>query len=805
MLSDLKITLRRLSKSPGFASVALITLALGIGACTAMFSLVHTVLLRPLPFTEPARLVWIENTLKGAGMSGETTTVDNFLDWRAQSTSFQDMGAYFAFFDYNGYILTGKGDPQRLRGVGVSQNFLQVLGVQTALGRSFVKEECVYNGRPAALLGHDFWLRSFGGDPAIVGKSITLNNTPTVVVGILPASFNFGAIFTPGTQVDFLTPFPLSPETNSYGNTLAVIGRLKPGATIAQAQAEMDVLTSRLSHAHPERGIFGAHLSPLDDHIRGSFRPAFTILSFAVLCVLLIACLNLSNLLLARANSRRKDLMVRVALGAGRGALVRESLVEAMVLALGGSILGVLFAQFSCEAIANLDAFGIPLLKTTRIDGSSLLFALSITGAAGLLSGLLPALHVARSDLQGHLSGAGQRSSGGRRAAGVRRGLVIAELALACVLLVGAGLLIRSFERLLEVNPGFQAENAQAWRIEPIINFTTFESVRSYFETLIHRVEAVPGVESVGITDTLPLGRNRAWGAAAKGKTYRPGEYPNAYPRIVDYRYLPTMRIPLRSGRYFTPGDGSTSPHVIIINQAMAQELWPNQNAIGQYVVVGFTSGGDWRVVGVVENVRHQGLDAAPGPEMYLPWIQCNAMAAVELVIRSPRRVDSLAADVRSVLKDFDPNLPRTGFRTLEQIVDSSVAPRRMVTQILGVFSWLALALAAVGLYGVTAYSVGQRTQEIGIRVAVGAQRADVFRLVIGEGMRTVGIGIALGLAASLLTTRVLGSLLYGISATDPLIFASIAIMLALVALLACYLPARRAMGIDPISALRSE
>jgi predicted permease len=802
MLTDLKFALRRLAKSRGFTSVALITLALGIGACTAMFSLVHAVILRPLPLRDPSRLVWMENTIPSAGLSGQTTRVDNLLDWRAASTSFQELGAYFAFFDYNSYILTGQGEPERLRGVGITQNFLHVLGVEPALGRGFVMEECVWNGRPAALLSHGTWERRFARDPGIVGKTISLNNTPTQVVGVLPASFDFGAIFTPGTQVDFLTPFPLASETNSWGNTLAVVGRLKAGITRGQAQAEMDVLNQRLERAHPERFLFGARLSPLDDHIRGAFRSAFTILSFAVACVLMIACLNLSNLLLARAHAKRGEFALRSALGAGRGQLIRQTLAETLLLALGGSILGVLLAEYAVEAIAGLDAFGIPLLKTIRVDGSSLAFALFASCLSGVVAGLLPALQFSRPDLQGRLGEAGQRSSGGRHAAGVRRSLVVAELALACVLLIGAGLLVRSFERLIEVNPGFQAENAEAWRISPTVNFSTPAAARGYMETLIRRVEAVPGVESAGITDTLPLGRNRSWGGAAKGRVYKPEDYPNAYPRVVDCGYLPTMRISLRAGRYFAPTDDAAAPHVIIINRTMAQELWPDQNPLGQFVV---TSGGDWRVIGIVEDVRHQALDEAPGPEMYLPWTQCTDMSAVELVIRSPRRVDSLAPDIRSVLKDFDPSLPRTQFRTLSQIVDGSLGPRRMITQILGFFSWMALLLASVGLYGVTAYSVGQRTQEIGIRVAIGAQRSDVLRLVIGEGLRTVVIGIGLGLAVALIATRVMGSLLYGVSATDPLIFAAIAAVLSAVALAACYLPARRAMRIDPMVALRNE
>jgi predicted permease len=800
-MNDLKFAFRQLLKNPGFTAVAVLTLALGIGACTAMFSVVHAVLLRPLPFQEPGRLVWIENVGTG-GLSARTTRVDNFVEWREQNDSFEKLGAYFAFFDYGRYTLIDHGEPRRLRGVGISQNFLDVLGVRPLLGRSFTDEECVWNGRKAALLSHAFWQQQFNGDRAVVGSTITLNGDPTEIVGVLPPSFDFDSIFAPGTEVQMLLPFPLVNQTARWGNTIFGVGRLKPSATLQQAQAEFDVLSRQIGEAHPERGRFGARMTRIEDSIRGPFRTAMFILSGAVACVLLIACVNLSNLLLARANARRKEFAVRSALGARRWHLVRQILTESLVLAFGGCALGIPLAYAMTVGLARLDAFSIPLLQTTTVDSTVLVFTVVLTSLAGLFCGLLPAWQLWHGGARDALSDAGERGSGGKSASLLRRSLVVAEVALACVLLVAAGLLIQSFAEVLNVNLGFQPKSAIAWRADPVRAFKSLAEGNRYYDQLVEKVDAIPGVESVGLTDTLPLGRNRTWGAGAKGVSYPPGTFPIAFPRMVDHRYLQTMRIPLRSGRHFDARDTAETEKVIVINETMARGLWPGEEAVGQVVSLGRT---DWRVIGVVGDVRHSTLEEGSGAEMYLNFRQMPDWNAIEVVVRGSRPARSLVPDVRAALKEFDPTLPNSEFTTLEQVVDHAVAPRRLITNLLGGFSSLALLLASLGLYGVIAYSVGQRTRELGIRMAIGAQRGDVLQLVLREGLITAGVGVALGLVGALLTTRLLQGMLFGVSATNPIIFAANAAILMTVALAACLIPARRASRIDPMEALRYE
>jgi predicted permease len=801
-MNDLRFAFRQLLKNPGFTAVAVLTLALGIGACTAMFSVVHAVLLRQLPFQEPEHLVWIENVGIG-GLSARTTRVDNFLEWREQNGSFEELGAYFAFFDYTRYNLIDHGEPRRLRGVGISQNFLDVLGVRPLLGRGFVDEECVWNGRKAALLSHAFWQQQFDGDRSIVGRPVTLNGEPTEIVGVLPPSFDFDSIFEPGTEVEMLLPFPLAEQTARWGNTIFTIGRLKPTATIRQAQAEFDVISRRISLAHPERGGFGARMTSLENSIRGPFRAAMLILSGAVACVLLIACVNLSNLLLARANARRKEFAVRSALGASPWHLVRQILTESLVLASAGCMLGVPLAFAITVVLARLKAFSIPLLQTATLDSTVLLFTVAVSCLAGLLCGILPAWQLWRGGTREGLSDAGERGSGGKSASLLRRSLVVAEVTFACVLLVAAGLLIRSFAEVLNVDLGFQPKSAVAWRADPVRAFKSLAQGNHYYDQLVEKVASIPGVESVGLTDTLPLGRNRQWGAGAKGISYPPGTYPSAFPRIVDHGYLQTMRIPLRSGRYFDARDTADMEKVIVINETMARGLWPGQDAVGQVVNIG--GGSEWRVVGVVGDVRHSTVEESSGAEMYLNFRQLDDWNAIEVVVRTSRPPLSLVHDVRAALKAYDPTLPNSECTTLEQVVDHAVAPRRLITNLLGTFSFLAVLLASLGLYAVIAYSVSQRTRELGIRMAIGAQRGDILGLILREGLTTAGVGIVLGLIGALLVTRLLKSMLFGVSATNPFIFAVHALILMAVALAACLIPARRASRIDPVKALRYE
>ncbi|HJQ25495.1 MAG TPA: ABC transporter permease [Blastocatellia bacterium] len=809
---DLRYAARMLRKQPGFTLIAVLTLALGIGANTAVFSVVNTLLLRPLPFRDPNRLVWISSN-RNAGsqaaslrasdgnLSSVTTQVGHFLDWRSMNQSFEDMAAYFAFFDYGSYTLTGSGEPERLRGVGVSQNFLDLLGVTPARGRGFTDEECVWNGAGAAMLTHAFWERRFGADPRVVGSTVILNNKPTTVVGVLPPSFDFSSAFTPASPVDILVPFPLSEETNRWGNTLAVIARLKPGVTMESAQAEMDTLTAELQKAHPERNTNGAKLTSLQEQISGRFRSAFVVLLCAVACVLLVTCTNLSNLLLARASSRRKEIAVRIALGADRSRLVRQMLTESLLLAGCGAALGLPLAFLATRMLAATSAINIPLLRSVQIDATALVFTLIAAIATGLLFGIVPALQVSRLDVHENLKDASRGSSEGGRGGWIRNTLVVTEVALACVLLVGAGLLIRSFLRLLDVDPGFRAEHAASWRIEMGPQYETPAQQNAFYEAIVRKVEAIPGVESVGLTDALPLGRNRSWGVRAKGETYAPGTFLDAYPRIIDPGYIRTMKIPLRAGREFTAHDTADSQKVLIVNETMAAQLWPGRDAVGQIALLGRQ---EWQVVGVVGNVRHSNLEQEASLEMYLPVTQAGA-GSMDMVVRATLPLPTLAPSVRAALASVDAELPTGDFQPLEQIVERAISPRRFITLLLGGFSGLALVLASLGIYGVISYSVTQRTQEIGIRMALGAQALSVLKLIIGQGVRLAAIGLVIGLAASLAITRVMSALLFGVKATDPLTFAGIALLLGGVAFVACYIPARRATKVDPLLALRYE
>src|SRR5262245_45691026 len=521
---DLRYGGRMLLKNPVFTLIAALTLALGIGANTAIFSVVNALLFRPLPFKESGRLVWIANTGTTGGLSSVTLRVANFNDWRAQNKSFEDLAAYFAFFDYGSYNLIGVGEPERLIGVGVSQNFFALLGVPPLLGRGFNEEESRWNGSPAVILSHAYWVRRFAADPAVIGRSLTLNDKSTTVVGVMPATFDFASAFSPGSRVDILTPFPLTQETDRWGNTLAVIGRLKPGVTIAQAQSEFDLLNRQIKQANPDRWGLGARMTGLPAQIRGRFRRAFLVLFGAVGCVLLIACANLSNLLLARAATRRKEMAVRLALGASRARLARQMLTESLLLACCGAALGLPLAFGATRALAASKAFSIPLLQSVTIDGAALAFTLIVAFATGLFFGIAPALQMSGADVREDLNDSGRGSSEGRRRAWMRQALVVSEVALACVLLVGAGLLIRSFKRLMEVDLGFRPEQAAAWRIETGGRFQNNAQRVSLFNELIRSVETIPGVESVGLTDTLPLGRNRSWGVGAKGETYADGQ-----------------------------------------------------------------------------------------------------------------------------------------------------------------------------------------------------------------------------------------------------------------------------------------
>ena len=798
---DLPIALRRMRQQPGFSAFAILIIAMGVAAATAVFSVMSPLILRPLPFAEPDRLVWIAQSTEG-GLSSVTSRTSNLRDFRQRARSFEALTGYFAFFEYGSYNLVSDGAPERLMGVGVAQNFLDVLGVQPLLGRGFVDEESTWNGRPAAILTHGYWMRRFGGDRSIVGRSLVLNDVPTPVVGVLPPSFDFASTFTPASRVDFLRPFPISDETDAWGNTLAIIGRLAPGATLGQAQAELDAITAQLADENPARWGLGAVVSGLQEHIAGDFRRPMLLLAAAAALVLLIACANLSNLLLARAQHRAQEMAVRSALGASRRRLVVQLLVESMLLAIGGGVGGALLAFWITAMVAGTTAVSIPLLRSVSIDATALAFTLGVTLFTGLVVGIVPAWQVSRGHEATALRDGGRGTSGGRRRATTRDVLVMGEVALACVLLVLGGLLLRSFVRVLEIDLGFQPEGAVAWQLNPGRTFDEDAARVAFYEELVARVAAVPGVDAVGLTDTPPLGRNREWGIGIPGVVYGRGESPVAFPRLVDARYLETMHIPLLAGRLFTAADNAESNPAIILNKTAADRLFPGEDPIGRMVA---NFNGRWQVVGVVSDVRHQSLEEGSGLEMYLPMAQLTDFGTMTMIVRSRLPAEGLARSVGSVLQEVDPSMPRSDFQSFDAVVDRAISPRRFILVILGAFAGAALVLAALGIYAVLSYTVSQRTQEIGIRLALGESARGVQRLVLHRTLALAGTGILIGAGMAVGASRVIRSLLYGIEATDATAFAGMTVALLLVAGLAGWLPARRASRVSPLEALRAQ
>jgi len=798
---DLRYTFRTLKREKGFCAIAVLILALGIGANTAIFSVVNALLFRPLPFRDPARLAWIANDRPDLGLSGVTSRVLTFNDWRSLNHSFESLTAYFAFSDYSSYTLLEHGEPERLSGFSVVQNFFDVLGLQPEIGRTFTADESKWHGPKSVILSHGLWERRFAADPKILGRSIILNDDSFTVIGVMPQSFDFGSVFSPGAQVDLLAPFPTTAETDRWGNTLSVIGRLKPGVTVEKAQAEFDLLNTQLKRAHPERWHFGARITSLQDQIRGQHRRGLLTLLGAVGVVLLIACANLSNLLLARAAGRRKEIAVRVALGAGRWRLAQQMLTESMALSLFGAALGLALAFAATHAISASRAFNLALLGTVAVDRTALLFTLAIAILTGILFGVLPAWQLSRATVHDALKESARGSSDGPRGSWLRQSLVVGEVALACMLFVGAGLLIRSFVRVLDVDLGFRPEHTAVWRIETGSRYTTGPQRTSLFQALVGKVDAVPGVESAGMTDTLPLGRNRSWPVDAKGVTYPPGQEPDGFPRMVDPGYIPTMKIPLRAGRNLTEHDIIGAALVAVINENTARTVWPGRDPLGQ---IGNFGGRECTVVGVVANVRHSSLEEQGGLEFYLPVAQWGANS-MDLVVRTKLEPAALAPGIRAALRSVDAELPVAHFETLGDVVDRAVSPRRFIMLLLGGFAGLALLLASLGIYGVVSYSVTQRTREIGVRMALGASASNVQWAVVRQTIALALAGIAAGIVGSLAAARLLSSLLFGVSAEDPITFGAMVAALVSVAAFAGYIPARRASRIDPMAALRMD
>lgn len=801
-MRDFKYTLRSLCREAGFTTFAILTIALGIGASTTIFSVVNALLLRPLPFKDPSRLVWVANNT-GDGLSSKTIQVGHFVDLRDRSQSFSEMAAYFAFYGVGDNKLTGSGEPERISGVPVSQNFFSLLGVTPQIGRTFNAEECLWQGPKAVMLSHGLWTRRFASDPKIVGQKLNINEEPYTVVGVLPETFDFSTVFAPGQHIDLYLPFPLTEQTNRWGNTLSIIGRLKPGVSIDAARTELTTLAGEIERLNPQRNLVRPALTMLEEQVSGRLRLALIVLASAVGVVMLIVCANLSNLQLARTATRQKEMAIRTAIGAGRSRLIRQMLTESVVLSCCGAVLGIILAMFGVKLLSSQDAISIPLLQSVRLDLWALGFTSLVAVATGLLFGLVPALQIRPAGVHDALKDGTRGSSQGRGHTWIRNTLVVSEIAFACVLLVGAGLLLRSFLQVLDLNLGFQPERAAAVRIDPDSRYDTNEKRNAYFSEALRRVKEIPGIEAAGLTDVLPYGRNRNWGIGVPGIVFERGANPSPFPRIVTEGYFRAMGIPMKQGRDFTESDLPNSEPVIILNETLANRLWPGQNPLGRKVIAGGRN--ERQVIGIVGDVRHLALEAEAGPEMYMSIRQVADYSSVDLVVRTSLPPATLASSVRQALKPIEPNLPAADFRTLNTLVDKAVSPRKAVVLLLGGFAGFALILASLGIYGVISYSVNQRTQEIGIRMALGASAGDLKAGILGQTLGLTAVGLILGVVAAWALSRLLSGLLFGVEAADPLTFAAIVAIFTAVAGVAGYLPARRAAQVDPITALRAD
>jgi predicted permease len=797
LASDLKYGFRGMGRNAGSTLFAILIVGLGIGGASTVFSVVNALLLRPLPFRDPGQLVWISN---GENYS---TQAEHYSDLRDQNQSFSDLAGWAGTYSSGDRELTGAGEPERLTSVPVTQNFFTLLGVEPVIGRSFTREESQgkYSAPPAVLLSDSFWRRRFRSDPNVVGQKLTLNNQPAMVVGVLPQSFDFASVFAPGTPIDIFIPWPLTDNTKPAGNTMNIVGRLKPGATVAGAQAEFTALAKQLVSQHQERNPIFPKLVPLEQHVSGEVRPALMVLMSAVGVVMLIVCANLAHLQMARMGTRQREMAVRAALGAGRFRLLRQVLTESVILSCCGAALGLLLAVAGTRALAHLSAFNLPLLASVRVDGSTLAFTLFAAVASGVLFGLGPALQVPAYKLREVLQDAGRESTGSSRHGWFRDGLVVSQFALACVLLVGAALLMQSFLRVLDVNLGFQPEHAAALRIDPGFRIPSLAQQNSFVDDVLHRARSVPGITAAGVSDVLPLDGDRGWQVAGKGQVYDKDHHPEAFIRVISDGYFQALGIQLKSGREFTESDRAASEPIAMVNETLARTLWPGQDAVGKMM----TQDGGRRVVGVVADVHHGGPESLGGSEMYLPMRQTGDYAAMRLVVRTALPPDSLAAGIRTVLRPLDPNLPVTEFQTLQGLVDKVVSPRRFLVILLSAFAGFALLLASLGIYALISCSVNQRTKEIGIRMALGASSGLVRRGVLATTLRLALVGVALGTLGSFALSKSIESFLFGTTPTDPAVFSGVGLLLCAVALIAAYVPARRASRIEPLQALRTE
>jgi predicted permease len=813
LLQDIRYGIRMIAKSPGFAAIVILTLALGIGANTALFSVVNGVLLNPLPYQQPDRLVAIYSKSKDFPQS--SISYPNFLDWVRAQRSFSSIAAYREE-DYN---LTGMGEPERVAAEMISADFFSVLGVNPVAGRLFHAEEDLVGAQPVALISGGLWKRKFGSSPDAVGKTLTLNGVGYTVVGVVPADFRYQS----GNFHNADVYVPLGQWNDSTfrdrraGMGMDAVGRLNAGVTLQQAHADMDSIAQRLSDAYPDadKGS-GITLLPLKQDVVGNIQPFLLVLLTAVGFVLLIACVNVANLLLARSTGRTREFAIRTALGAGRGRVIGQLLTESLVLSFAGGALGLLLAAWGTQAGIKLLPEALPRAQSVQIDSRVLLFTLAATVLAGIFFGLAPALKTSREDLHGTLKEGGRGSSSGRQR--VQGFFVVVELAMALVLLVGAGLMIRSLAKLWSVNPGFDPHNTITFNLSYPTNLgSTPDAIRASMRQLHEAVAAVPGVEAASLTaGSMPMSGDSELGFWIEGqpKPTSPADSKTALFYAVEPEFLKSMAIPLERGRFLTPQDNEHSPFVIVIDDQFAKLYFAGQDPIGQRV--NFTIlDKSAEIVGIVGHLKQWSLDGdARSPvqaQFYLPIYQIPDQfmpllaRGAQFVARTQAAPELEMSPIRQALQKVNAQIVTYDIRTLDEIITRSLAARRFSMILLGIFAALALVLSCVGIYGVISYLVGQRTHEIGIRMALGAQRRDVLRLILGQGAKMALIGVAVGVAGSLALTRLMSKLLFGVSVYDPITFLAVAALLILVALAACYIPARRAMRVDPMVALRYE
>ena len=801
LTQDLKFAARMLVKSPGFTLIAILTLALGIGANTAIFSVVNAVLLRPLPFKNASQLVVLRETYKNVG--NVSVSYPDFLDWRRQAHSFAAMAA----IQYRGFNLSGVAQPENIGGYAVSPNFLALLGVHPVVGRDFLPSEENQGTAPVILLSYQLWQSHLGGDPAVLGRSISLDGRSFSIVGILPPTFRYLE------RSDVLVPFGVfASELTERGDRgdMDVVGRLSPGVRLSQAAVEMKTITARLAEQYPQSNFgFGAYLASFREEFSGDTRLAVLVLFGAVVFVLLIACVNVANLFLVRGAARAREIALRLAFGASRGRVIRQMLTESLLLAFCGGVLGILLGAWGISALKYLLPADSLQTMGVRLDISVFLFAGAIIVLVAFLFGLIPALQATHPDLHETLKEGGRSATSSRGQHRLRGALAVAETALALVLLVGAGLMLKSLYHLIQVSPGFEPAHVLTMEMDLRSDqYSKDPAILNFWQQILDRVRQIPGVEAAAVGTVVPLtGNHSRSDVTIEGlPTPGPGEFPHPDYHAVSSAYTSTMGIPLLRGRTFADSDNETAPLVGLVNATMARRFWTNGDPIGKRILRGHPGENEkWvTIVGVVADTKLYGLDNPARLEVYYPFRQ-QPNSDMSLVVRSTVDPASLTSSIRAAVAAIDKDQPIFDIHTMQQLVDDSISTRRLTLVLLGIFSALAVILAAIGIYGVMAYSVALRTQEIGIRMALGAQRQDVLRLVLGQGARIAFFGVAIGLAVAGVLARLLSSLLFSVSASDPFTFASVAVLLIAVALLACYIPARRALHVDPIIALRYE